>query len=916
MTNAQMARMRFQVRPVAVGCLLAVMAAAAQAQQAPAAPAAAASAAKAGEKAADKTLDTVVVTGIRKSIEDAIAVKRNADGVVEAISAEDLGKLPDVSIADSIARLPGVAAQRNGEGRASQLSVRGMPPDFTTTLLNGREQVNPNDGRGVEFDAYPTELIGGVVLYKTPDPLLMGQGIAGTIDLQTVRPLAFNGRKVVIGGRLERNSVGQGPTGKGTDFSVSYIDQFNNRQLGIALGFARKKGDSTGREINSFDDSGTFAGGIKMPFQVSATAATRSSEFTRDGLMGVVELRVTPEFTSTLDLFISKTDRRTLGHQVAFPKFNTGTLSNATIVDGTAVAGTVSGVSAIVQTVGQKQDDRNTAIGWNNKFKLGAHWSGVVDLSHSESKRNETSIDSNAITGTAGNLTFDARGSIPSFSFDGNLSNPATLLLGNSPWGNGWLKKPSVKDTLDTLRFSLSRSLESDYFSGFTVGASYGERKKKLGMTEGSLGFKNGGATATLPSSWPIRAGLSDITILGWDSLALIDSVYQYTDMGAETWAIMKNWSVKEKVGTVNGKLDIDSTVAGIPVRGNLGLQVVRTDQSSIGLNDSTVATWDDSNNGGPNVYVVKQTSPMSGGKTYTDVLPSLNLAFELSNSQVLRVGVGKMIARPTMRDMRANSVIECWSPASNPKSCSGNHSGSGGSPMLDPFRATTYDLAYEKYFDKRAYVGVAGFYKDLDTFIYNQSFKSDVLSSKFGLTGYPTLDYNGPMNGQGGKIYGFELTANAPLDLLSPMLSGFGAYISHSDTHSSVSIPNSAGGGATQMGLPGLSRRVTNLSVYYEKNGFSARVGNRIRSDFIGEFTTNEYERKLTFVKGESIVDLQVGYEFRDGPAKGLTLTLQANNVTDAVFQKYRKNPDGSKETSASAKYGKSYALSANYKF
>ena len=149
----------FQVSPVAAGCavLLISVAGAAYAQQA------------SGE---------VVVTGIRASVESAISQKKNAVGVIEAIAPEDLGKLPDASIADSINRLPGVAGQRNVEGRSQQLSIRGMPPDFSTTLLNGREQANPNDSRGVEYDAYPGELINGVTLSKSPDAGLMGQGLS------------------------------------------------------------------------------------------------------------------------------------------------------------------------------------------------------------------------------------------------------------------------------------------------------------------------------------------------------------------------------------------------------------------------------------------------------------------------------------------------------------------------------------------------------------------------------------------------------------------------------------------------------------------------------------------------------------------------------------------------------------------
>jgi iron complex outermembrane receptor protein len=352
----------FKLAPIAAGCAVLIMT-------------------TSGAYAQDAALNTVTVTGIRASIESAIAVKKGTDGVVEAISAEDLGKLPDASIADSIARLPGVAAQRNLDGRASQVSVRGMPPDFATTLLNGREQVNPNDSRGAEFDAYPSELMSGVVLYKTPDASLMGQGIAGTIDLKTVRPLSVAGRKVSVGVNTQQNSIGLGPTGTGNNFSLSYIDQFLDKTLGIAIGFARTSGDSSGREVNSFDGNRTFADGTKMALEHSVSNQTRLTKYTRDGVMAVVEFKPTKDFTSTLDLFSSKTDRRTITSRAAFPDMEQGTLTNAVLVGGVAVAGTINGAKHVVQSVGNQQDDDNQAIGWNNKFKLNDSWSVLLDLS-------------------------------------------------------------------------------------------------------------------------------------------------------------------------------------------------------------------------------------------------------------------------------------------------------------------------------------------------------------------------------------------------------------------------------------------------------------------------------------------------------------------------------------------------------
>src|SRR6185369_3328416 len=161
------------------------------------------------------------------SIESSIPIKKESTSIVESITAEDIGKLPDVSIGESIARLPGLAAQRVN-GRAQVISIRGLAPDFTTTLLNGRAQASSGDNRAVEFDQYPSELLSSVVIYKTPDAAISGMGLSGTADLRTVRPLAFGKRAIALNIRGELDSGG----GRNADISkygwrgtASYIDQ-------------------------------------------------------------------------------------------------------------------------------------------------------------------------------------------------------------------------------------------------------------------------------------------------------------------------------------------------------------------------------------------------------------------------------------------------------------------------------------------------------------------------------------------------------------------------------------------------------------------------------------------------------------------------------------------------------------------
>src|SRR5262245_41825685 len=144
-----------------------------------------------------QTLEEVVVTGIRHSIETSIATKRNATSVVEVVSAEDIGKLPDTSIADSIARLPGLAAQRI-DGRPAAISIRGLGEDYAGSLLNGRQVVSSSEGRSAEYDQFPSELVNQVIVYKTVDAGVIGQGLSGTIDIRPLMPLTLDKRQVSL----------------------------------------------------------------------------------------------------------------------------------------------------------------------------------------------------------------------------------------------------------------------------------------------------------------------------------------------------------------------------------------------------------------------------------------------------------------------------------------------------------------------------------------------------------------------------------------------------------------------------------------------------------------------------------------------------------------------------------------------
>ncbi|HTX67115.1 MAG TPA: TonB-dependent receptor plug domain-containing protein, partial [Opitutaceae bacterium] len=194
-----------------------------------------------------------VTAGFAGSLAAAAEVKEALPTITEVIASEDIGKLPDVSIADSLTRLTGIAAQTIN-GRNQSISIRGLTSDFSTGLLNGREQASTAENRGVEFDQYPAELVNEVIVHKTASANLIAQGLAGTVDMQTVRPLDRTGRTIAASAYYDWTQYGQltpGPKKTGERFNVAYIDQMDGGKVGIAVGFAHTSTPWEGKQFQA-----------------------------------------------------------------------------------------------------------------------------------------------------------------------------------------------------------------------------------------------------------------------------------------------------------------------------------------------------------------------------------------------------------------------------------------------------------------------------------------------------------------------------------------------------------------------------------------------------------------------------------------------------------------------------------------
>lgn len=901
----------FRKCALAAACSLAVLSFSASAQD--------------SAKEEEQELDAIVVTGLRRSIETSRVTKQESTSIVEAVSSEDLGKLPDVSIAESLARLPGLAAQRV-DGRAQVIAIRGMSPDFAATQLNGREQVSTGDNRGVEFDQYPSELLDSAVVYKTPDASVIGQGLSGTVDLRTIRPLKLGQRRFVANARGEYNTLGkQNHDGSDTGYrvSASYVDQFADNTVGIAIGVAELDSPFQEQHFKAWWWGNTTPWGGAVPGKPNDAAMmegaeiwARSRDQVRDGVMGVLEYQPNEFLHSVLDVYYSKFEQKEsmrgimwsqdpwTGNGVTLSNVGTTNLGGASIV----TSGTVNNLRPIVRNDRNARDDNMYSVGLKNEFQLNENWSGSVDGYISRARRNASTLETYAGSSTLDNIGFDVNTDSSGFpTFDPGLDyTDAGIIRLSDPagWGReGRLEKTKQDDKHTGVRFEIERSFTSGPFSAVQFGFAGTNRVKDKTSSVYFAQLKGGASTQTVDNDLIRRSpSLGFAGFPGVLSYDVNDALSRYYDLipVLDGNDLRKDFTVRENIETAYAKLDLDTEIGSIRLRGNIGAQLVHTKQSSTGFdidNNSVAGT-------------------LNRGTSYDDVLPSLNLVADFGDGWMARFGAAKTMARPRIDDMRASAsagvstTTRLWS-------------GNGGNPLLEPWRADSVDLSLEKYFGAASYVAVALFYKDLQSYVYNQSISYDFTGFSNPTTVVPISNigtFTTPANGKGGYMRGAELSTSLEGGAIAPMLDGFGVLFNASYTETSID-PNPLDDIRLRRGLPGLSKIVGNATAYYEKNGFSARVSQRYRSEFQGEITTLFTAREYTQVLADRQTDLQIGYEFRpSSKLSGWSMMFQVNNLTNSAYRTVQRSDfaaGGDFYTTPLEynEYGRQYLLGISYK-
>lgn len=899
----------FHRRHLVLACGLALAGiASAQAQQAPAQD--------------PTTLDAVQVTGIRHAIETAVETKSESTSIVEAISAEDIGKLPDISIADSISRLPGIATQRV-DGRSQVVQIRGMSEQFVGTTLNGREQVSTGDSRGVEFDQYPAELINAVTVYKTADAAVIGQGLSGTVDLQTIRPLDLGDRRIVVSGNWERNSFGKlSSDGDDTGYraSASYVDQFADDTFGVALGVARLNSPFQEKHYKEWWWANTDVWGQSQPGKPADAVAlqgqeawVKSRDLTRDGVMGAFEFKPNEHFHSILDIYWSKFDQDEVMHGAMWTNDAYWTGMNGqqagyeniglTERNGFPIitSGTQTGVQPLVRNDNNTREDKLFSAGWTNTISYDP-WTLSLDLNYSRAEREQSQLETYAGMLAPQDVGFNipisagfGRYSLP------DLSDPNNVYLWDvQNYGHdGRLENSWQKDEIKAGRVQFTYDVDTAIVRSFDVGANINRRSKDK-RSDVYFATLRDGPTAVDPSMLMSPTSLGFVgmgRILSFNPRALLDQYYDVA-ISESNDDLRKDYVVDEDVNTYYVRANIDMDLGTrVRLRGNAGMQYISTDQSSTGFNA----------NGGA------ITGSQTLGARYNDALPSLNLVFDFGDGWMARFGAAKQLMRAPINYLSADS-------SASVSQTTNLWEGSGGNPTLEPYRANSVDLSLEKYMGSASYASVALFYKDLETYIYQQTIPWD-------FTGYnpdgatPTSNigtFSTWANGTGGYMRGVEAALNLTGDLVADALDGFGVQLNGSYTESSIDPdPNDDSPGTDT--IPGLSKVVFNATLFYEKYGFAARISQRYRDPYRGEYSSLFGQRQYRNTLSERTVDLQLSYDFPETTAlKGLSVMFQVNNLTNEPFRtevSEATNSTGLFLPEEYTEYGRQYLLGFTYR-
>ena len=870
----------------------------------------------------DEKIEEIVITGkFLRSLQSAMEQKRNSASMIEAIAAEDIGQLPDVSISDSLNRLPGLAQDRD-RGNGSQISIRGMGGLLGLTTLNGREVATVEEDRNIRYDQFPSELINAAQVYKTPQAHLPEGGLSGTVNLETIKPLDFDSRQMSVDVRGSFYDLGgdiddAANDGWGHRFSVSYIDQFLDDTLGVALGYAgRSQPIATQRsELWNYGDTWhntqwNDALGTNVNAPWGGSALIRGGEDRRHGVMGAIQWQPNDNLEIAYDGFWSTFDIDETQRGFDFQIANTYT-DQWQLIDTTPTAYTnpelgegaldlLSGTVPLssLRNLNEEfaQEDTLISHGLNVEWRQDA-WTFEGDLSYSKTERDRRWASIRTTHVAPGYATFGATGDKRMWlSLDtADLTDPAQNSVSEievRPAADGG-------DEITAFQLDVTRELDAGLLTAVRFGASVSQREKFLNA-QNWLQYVTDNSGTPIPEEFILDAKSDSYwndlpDYLTFDRNAVIDYYFgglANPDVG-DADDLLSSWDVSEDISAQYVQLDFATEIFALPLTGNIGVRAAQTETTSSGYQQ------------GPNVWV--ETSPgvweeMAGeveavaiDHDYDEVLPSLNMTLAVTDEQQVRLGVAKTIARAPVDLMSPSLNLNDDLFGANPGESS------SGNPKLDPFRATQVDLGYEWYFNDESSVAATVYYKDLDTFIARAADAEQIVYNG------TTYNVSRPINGEGGYIRGYEVLYQQAFSSLPEPFNGLGVYANYAFTESNVEqfVPLYS----TKSALTGLSEHVGNLTLWYYKDGFEARTSYSYRSEFQRDINAVQGEEGIN--DSEGYVDLSLSYEMDDH----YKFYFQVQNLTNEPYRVYGLESNNPNHVNKYEEFGRRYMVGVSCK-
>jgi len=941
-------RATFQLQPtvLALGIALVLGAAPVHAQDTTDASAQAAQSTQQDKKQATD-LTAVTVTGIRASVERAQDIKRYADTFVDSVTALDIGALPDRSVTETLSRIPGVTIDHflsvgdpehfSAEGNGVQ--VRGLTQ--VRSELNGRDSFSASGGRNLSFQDVPSELMGGVDVYKNQTAEMIEGGLGGTVDLRTRMPFDFEGQKISFS--LSEN-YGDFVKKYKPSGSALYSNRWSTDagDFGILVDVAHSElaTRTDGLFLRPFfknantdvDGDGT---GDELWLPRGADWRTLNYERKRDGAYVAFQWKPNEDMDISATAFQSRYDE--LWNEDAIfvsndPLQETLDLSRPYNLDGNVLqSGSVSqpgGVPMGTDIRASHRKSKTTDYAINFKWRVADNTEVSTDLQYI--KADTKALDSTVALGVNVPYIDVTLGGVPSIGVDQDFTtNPD-----NYYWG--FTMEDVVNNRADELAWRAD--LKQSFDNAFVRSLKFGVRTTTRKATNIDTGynwqpvFQTWMAWWQLPSDQMPGLDLNDQvnsslvhldtfknfyrgnagvpgafyapvvgTALGYPGSyhAIHDAAMPFYACCGATWEERQPGGIytnKQHENTRTGYAMLNFGVDDWRVEGNVGVRVVRTENEANGFLIY------------PNVNYAPylgngQSEPVSAKNSYTDVLPSLNINWEVADNLIVRLAASKAVARPSFSDLSANQMLMAAAKAGVTAPTDGSTlplsqmdltGSTWNNPYLKPMKANQYDASLEWYFDPD-HGGMAWanfFYKDVSDY-----FRHETRSTPYAGADGNTYNYliTQTVNVGKAKIQGAEIGWNQFFDFLPGAFSGLGMSANYTYIDSSTKVPDSVdvvprdtdGSLFGKLPADGLSRDSYNVAVFYEKGPWQVRLAYNWRSKYLLSVGPNGYNggdaginwKLPVYSDAFGQLDGSVFYKFNEH----VQLGLEMNNINNA---------------------------------